>query len=116
MSEHVFPLAKTRSRARERRTRRVTDKQHLAYVASLPCAVPGCRGRATVHHLRCLGSDACAGRRSSDPFATPLCVEHHQGDTGVHKLGEAAFWPALGIDPLALAAELWRQSHGGEMP
>lgn len=116
MSEHVFPLAKTRSRARERRTRRVTDKQHLAYVASLPCCVPGCRGRATVHHLRCLGSTAASSRRSGDDESVPLCQEHHQGDTGVEAIGERKFWPPLGIDPLALAAELWRQSHGGEMP
>lgn len=109
-------LEKTRSRPKQRRPRRMVDKAHIAYVASLPCCVSGCGRTSTVHHLRCLGSDACAGRRSSDLFAVPLCPEHHQGDTGVHKLGEAAFWKSHGIDPLMLAVKLCLESSEGEMP
>lgn len=115
MSE-CFPLAKTRSRPRERRSRRVTDREHLGYVAAQPCCVPGCLRPATVHHLRCLGSSAAAGRRSGDDECVPLCREHHQGDTGVEALGERKFWAMLGIEPLKLAARLWRESHGKEMP
>lgn len=116
MTREVFPIPKTSSRPRERRQRRSTAAHHLAYVASLPCCIAGCGKRSTVHHLRCLGSDAAAGRRSSDRFAVPLCSDHHQGNAGVHRHGEAAFWPGHGIDPLALAARLWRESHGEPMP
>lgn len=117
MKADVFPLPKTRSRPRERRQRRVTDANHLGHVANQPCCVPGCRRKATVHHLRCLGSSAAAGRRSGDDETVPLCHEHHQGDTGVEAIGERKFWPMHGIDPLAFAARLWRESHApGGMP
>lgn len=109
-------LEKTRSRPRHRRRRRVVDPAHLAYVASLPCCVPGCGHPSTVHHLRCLGSTAAAGRKSGDDEAVPLCREHHQGNTGVHRFGEAQFWLQHGIAPLALAARLWAESHAGGMP
>lgn len=110
-------LEKTRSRPRERRPRRLVDKAHLAYVATQGCAVPGCRRQPTVHHLRCHGADHAGGRRSSDRFAVPLCHEHHQGNTGVHARGdEDAWWASHGIDPIALAARLWAESHGGQMP
>lgn len=112
----VFPLLKTRSRSRERRSRRVQDQKHLAYVAGMPCCVPGCHAPATVHHLRCLGSTAAGSRRSGDNESVPLCKAHHQGDAGVEAIGERKFWPALGIDPLALAAKLWAESHAGAMP
>ncbi len=116
MSDDGMLLSKTRSRPRERRQRRVTDAKHLAYVASLPCVVPGCHQAATVHHLRCEGSTAAAGRKSGDDEAVPACAEHHQGDSGVHKIGERRFWSVLGIDPIKLAARLWAESRAGEMP
>lgn len=115
-SRDTLPISKLRSRSQVRRVARVLDKKHLAYVASLGCCVPGCREVATVHHLRCQGSTAAAGRKAGDDEAVNLCHEHHQGDTGVHNLGERAFWRALKIDPLALAARLWIESHAGEMP
>ncbi len=46
----------------------------------------------------------------------PLCPWHHQGDIGVHKLGEATFWTIHGIEPLALAARLYAESRAGGMP
>lgn len=116
MNAEAFPLTKTRSRAKVVKAPRVEDPKHLAYIAGLPCVVPGCHRRSTVHHLRCQGSRAAAGRRAGDDESIPACWEHHQGDTGVHKIGERAFWRALGVDPLALAARLWAESHGKEMP
>jgi hypothetical protein len=116
MKADTLPISKLRSRPRERRQRRVTDPGHLAYVASLPCCVPGCGRRATVHHLRCLGSSAAAGRRSGDDETVPLCHEHHQGDTGVEAIGERKFWPMHGIVPLVLAARLRAESRAGAMP
>lgn len=118
MKAVVLPILKTRSRPRERRQRRVTDKAHLGFVASLQCCVPFCQAAPVhVHHLRCHGAGASAGKKSGDDKTVPLCgAWHHQGDLGVHKIGEEAFWSIHGIDPLALAAKLWAASHGSEMP
>lgn len=115
----VSPLLKTRSRPLAKRPGRIRCPKHLEYVASLPCVYPGCRAAASVHHLRVRGTDACAGRRSSDRFAVPVCQAHHQGQGGIHHFGDEEVWfMGIGIDPLALAADLWATSpvNGGEMP
>ncbi|CAH2606275.1 conserved protein of unknown function (plasmid) [Rhodovastum atsumiense] len=106
-----FPLAKTRSRRRAPRQRRVRSCPHLAYVASLPCAVPWCRScDITVHHLTHAEPKA-RGLKASDAATVPLCVEHHLGRTGVHHRGdERAWWESIGVDAIALAARLWAAS------
>lgn len=113
----AFPLLKTRSRPLIKRARRLECSEHLAYVAGLPCSVPGCAMVANVHHLRVKGTDAAAGRRSSDCYAVPVCRAHHQGVGGIHHYGrEWKWWADIGIDPLALAARLWAEFEAGEMP
>jgi hypothetical protein len=114
-------LLKTRSRPLVKRERRMEFSDHLAYVASLGCCVPGCGAPASVHHLRVAGTDAAAGRRSSDRWAVPVCHRHHQGQGGIHHSGhqavaEWAWWARIGIDPLALAERLWAESHAWVMP
>jgi hypothetical protein len=50
------------------------------------------------------------GRKVSDEFTVPLCRTHHRQ---VHQTGdEIAWWNDLEIDPLAIAQDLWQQSHG----
>jgi hypothetical protein len=45
----------------------------------------------------------------SDEFTVPLCRGHHRQ---LHQAGnELAWWKELKIDPLALARELWEQTH-----
>lgn len=113
----ILAFPKTSSRSRAPRPRRLVCPAHLAYVASLPCAVPGCGRAASVHHLRVKGADAAAGRRAGDNFAVPVCQPHHQGVEGIHHYGhESKWWRDIGVDPLALAAQLWAESHGGPMP
>ena len=115
----VFPIPKTSSRrAGPAKGDRTASKAHLAYVAAQPCAVPGCRAKANVHHLRLAGAGACAGKRSGDDRTVPLCLQHHQGNGGVHQRGdEAAWWDGIGVDPIELAEQLWRESgSGGRMP
>lgn len=98
-------LLKTRSRPLVKRPRREVDRDYLEWLAEKPCAACG-RRPVTIHHLRCQGSTAAAGRRSGDGEAVMLCHEHHQGNSGVHRLSEAVFWPAWGIDPLKRVAAL----------
>ncbi len=108
-------IPKTNSRPLVRKGKRVESLAHLAYVAQQPCAVPGCRRVANVHHLRVPGTDAAAGRRSSDCYAVPVCHHHQQAPGSIHHRGEeAAWWAALEIDPLRLAARLWAESR--ELP
>lgn len=46
-------------------------------------------------------------QKPGDDTAVPLCWDHHTGPAGVHRVGERAFWPAHGIDPLAVAERMW---------
>ena len=70
----------------------MTDRQYLARVASLGCAI--CRRMgyhdtpAEVHHER---TGTGAGRRASHRRTCPLCPEHHRGNTGLHGMGRRAF-------------------------
>jgi hypothetical protein len=48
-------------------------------------------------------------RRLSDEFTVPLCALHHDE---VHRSGpERPWWESQGIDPEAIAAELWAKSR-----
>ena len=52
------------------------------------------------------------GRKVSDRFTVPLCRLHHRQ---LHRGGnERAWWQSQGIDPLAIAASLWANTHASE--
>jgi ERF superfamily len=87
--------------------RRYRNREHLRFVAQQACLVCG-RKQSDPHHLRYLQPRAL-GRKVSDEFAVPLCRAHHRA---VHRAGdEQAWWQAIGIDPVAVARELWRQTR-----
>jgi ERF superfamily len=87
--------------------RRYRDRDHLRHVAKQPCLICG-RKPSDSHHLRYLQPRAL-GRKSSDEFVVPLCRIHHRL---VHRLGnEAAWWQDAGIDPIAVARKLWRETR-----
>ena len=87
--------------------RRVRDREHVKFVAGHPCLICG-RHPADPHHLRFAQSPAL-GRKVSDEFTVPLCRGHHRE---VHRCGdEAAWWAKAGVEPLAVANALWRESH-----
>ena len=88
--------------------RRKRDKQHLRFVASQPCLICG-RAPSDAHHLR-FAQPRAMGRKSSDEFVVPLCRTHHRQN---HQTGrEESWWASVSIDPLEIAAKLWRISHG----
>jgi len=94
------------------KTRRKRNKAHCAFVASKPCLVCG-RRPADAHHL-CFAQPRALGRKSSDEFTVPLCRIHHRD---LHLRGdEVAWWQELGIDALAVALGLWRESRGTQAP
>jgi hypothetical protein len=88
---------------------RIRDAAHLKFVASQPCLICG-RNRAQAHHLR-FAQPKAMGRKVSDEYTVPLCSLHHRL---LHQTGnEIAWWEYQKIDPMAVAAELWRQSRAG---
>ena len=49
------------------------------------------------------------GRKVSDKFTVPICRVHHRE---LHRQGsEHTWWRSQGIDPLPIAAILWKTTH-----
>jgi hypothetical protein len=87
--------------------KRLRDKAHLKFVASQPCLVCG-RQPSDPHHLR-FAQPRGIGLKVSDEFTVPLCRGHHRQ---LHQAGnEVRWWENLQIDALAIAKDLWKQTH-----
>jgi hypothetical protein len=94
------------------RPRRIRNKEHLDFVASLPCLVCG-RLPCDPHHLRFVQPRAL-GRKVSDEFTVPLCRIHHRE---LHRqMNEEAWWSLVNIDPKAAALNLWQHTRGFLVP
>lgn len=90
--------------------RRLRDRQHLRFVASLPCLVCG-RAPCQAHHLR-FAQPRAMGSKVSDEWTVPLCAVHHRA---LHDDGaEEKWWQKQNINAIAEAENLWRQSHRAE--
>jgi len=92
---------------------RVRDKDHLKLVAQRACLICA-RTPSHAHHL------TFAQRRGlsikvSDEFTVPLCAVHHDE---CHRSGnERSWWARYAIDPMQVAAGLWRESQrAGQSP
>ena len=84
--------------------RRVRDKDHLKFVASLPCVVCA-RTPAQAHHIR-HAQPRATGSKVSDEWTVPLCNIHHRA---LHDAGdEEGWWSSFDIDPLEEADRLWK--------
>jgi hypothetical protein len=99
-----------------RRRPRIEDRNHLAFIRSLPCVVCGTRRNVEAAHVR-LGSPLYGKRQAgmaekpSDNFSLPLCPPHHDEQ---HAMNEADFWSALAVDPLKLALALFDATGDSE--
>lgn len=88
-------------------TRRLRDKRHIKFVCQRPCLICG-RQPSDPHHLR-FAQRRALGRKVSDEFIVPLCRTHHRE---VHRSAdEHGWWRQAGIDALASAEKLWRETH-----
>jgi hypothetical protein len=86
------------------KTLRKRSKAHLAFVAAQSCLICK-RSPCDAHHLK-FAQPRTLGRKVSDEFTVPLCRYHHQQ---LHSHGnEIGWWANVQIDPLSVAAELWR--------
>lgn len=87
------------------------EASHMARVAKLGCLI--CGQTPQIHHVT---ASAHGGRISrSHKRIVPLCPKHHQHDHGhlsVERLGHQGFYTHWGIDLLATANDLWKESCG----
>lgn len=95
------------------------EKRHIARVRALPCLV--CGRPSTAHHVT--GYADRPGRFArSHRLVVPICAEHHQKvfdpsaaePVSVEGLGHQGFYRKYGIDLLAEAERLWKESEDGE--
>lgn len=86
---------------------RIRSTEHLDFVRSKPCCACPKAGPSEAHHLTHAQPKAKA-LKAGDQFTVPLCTKHHRE---LHARGdEAAWWLARGINPIEIAAFLWRIS------
>ena len=86
---------------------RERDREHLKFVAAQSCLVCG-RTPSDAHHIK-FAEQRAMGRKVSDKFTVPICRLHHRE---LHRRGnERAWWQKQGIEPLAVAAALWKKTH-----
>jgi hypothetical protein len=84
---------------------RKADKEHMNRVASIGCIL--CKHLdlgetpAQLHHIR---EGQGMSQRASNFLVVPLCPEHHQGNSGVHGLGERGFYTRYKLSELDLLA------------
>jgi hypothetical protein len=89
--------------------KRHRSKDHLRYVGHQPCLICG-RAPSHAHHVRYAQPKGLA-LKVSDEFTVPLCAIHHSEN---HATGdERRWWEQHKIDPLAVAASLWKHSLSG---
>ena len=93
-------------------TVRTREPDYIAWLHTQPCVVSGQRGDVVVHHPRAIIPEPRAkGRKCSDRFAVSLLARYHinGGADSVHgRLGEARWWPAHGVDLMAVIARCGR--------
>ncbi len=86
---------------------RERDREHLKFVAAQSCLVCG-RTPSDAHHIK-FAEQRAMGRKVSDKFTVPVCRLHHRE---LHRRGnERAWWQKQGIEPLVVAAALWKKTH-----
>jgi ERF superfamily len=105
--EGSFPQRLPVARPSLAKTTRHRDVEHLRFVASQACLICA-RQPSDAHHLR-FAQLRALGRKVSDEFTVPLCRSHHREAHRVND--EQDWWMRLGIKPLKVSRQLWRQTH-----
>jgi hypothetical protein len=88
-------------------SKRVEKPAYLDFIRSLPCIVTRKEGVEAAHvsyaEPRAGKMGRGKGAKESDCWAVPLCPEEHRRQ---HGMDERAYWAAVGIDPVPVAAFL----------
>lgn len=94
-----------------KKTRRIEDPRHLAFIRLLPSVVSGAygceachiRAGSAVHRKKWTGK----AQKPDDSWTLPLTPEEHRTQ---HSGEELAFWRSREIDPFELAVRLYEVS------
>lgn len=112
--ERVGKPAKIAKRAKPAKPSRDLDPKYLAAVRRCPCLSCDNDPAGEAAHVRMTRAGkeiAGTGSKPADRWSLPLCRACHTGaPSAQHRVGEVAFWSALGLDPLAIAARLYAVS------
>jgi hypothetical protein len=99
-SSSPMRVIRVRNRVNRADAGRIRSRDHMAYIRSLPCSVPGCRREPVdVHHLTCSPEPKARSLKAGDNWTVPLCHGlHHvaQARDGVHRAGNERAWWAAG--------------------
>lgn len=80
---------------------------HLDFIREIGiCIACGAEGRCQAMHIRSSG-DGATGLKPGDKYTLPGCAMCHHEQ---HRVGEVAFFGALGIDPVDFSSRLWTVS------
>lgn len=95
---------------------RLLDKEHLAFLRTLPCCLCGDNTATEAAHVRMADariSKPLTGNsiKPDDVFTVPLCSKHHRLQ---HSMSERAFWAAEDKDPVLLALALYAYTGDAE--
>lgn len=103
----AFPVRRKRQRMTVRQSDIVRWRPHLRWVAGFCCvATLKCDGRVQAHHVR-EPMKATLSEKPGDDQTVPLCFYHHRVG---HNIGWETFEKRYGVDLLAIARRLWRES------
>lgn len=94
---------------------RVRSKRHLRWLHELPCIVTG---TSPVEAAHISYADPCYGKegrgtglKEDDCWCVPLAPAQHRKQ---HGMNERTYWKQCGIDPCAVARDLWECSGNTE--
>lgn len=112
MLKGAFPASN--GRALKAEPRGGDDPDYLAKVRECPCLYCGQDPCGEAAHVRfasaAFGKASGLGKKPDDRWALPLCPEEHRNARHAqHNQNEEAFWAALGINPLIVCEQLYRQ-------
>ena len=95
--------------------KRLKDDRHLAFIRTLPSVISGVYG-VEACHLRYgdplyRKKHTGSAQKPDDCWVVPMTPAEHSDQ---HSNNEAAWWKAQGIDPLALARDLYAVTGNSE--
>ncbi|MFL7901510.1 putative HNHc nuclease [Azospirillum argentinense] len=103
----ALPARRTRPRSGIERNGPARCPQHLAWVRTHRCSVPGCDSAPIeAAHVR-IGTDGGTAMKPSDCWVISLCADHHAEQ---HRVGERSFEARHVINMRLLALEFAAKS------
>ena len=107
-----LPTAFSNAPASGKKRPREKDKDHLAWLSTLPCVITGKRP-VHVAHVRYADPvyakpQTGIAEKPSDKWCVPLLATlHNEGPEAQHGMNERLFWARHGLDPLRIALALY---------